>query len=249
MFLNMLSVSRLPFDFSSIRATGLRAIWGKLPVYTFGVLIVLDLLFVLLHVFVVANEKRLFYLDFAISIEMRDFLSLTRDQSLSEYWEYSKSVVTAALYLMVYAVSRHLVFAVFSMLFLFIALDNGFSIHENAFAFIGGPVAADLLSFIVIGGVFSLALYASWPRRNILAKHGARGALSTAVILAAFAVIVDALSGIVGKVVPKTYALFGLVEDGGELVALSLALSYALALFLICRTRDPQYFRSREIGE
>lgn len=247
MFTNMLSASRLPFDLPAIRAANRHTIWGRIPVHGFVALVGIDLLFMLLHLFAVTNDTGPFFLDFAISSETRDLFFLTRDQSASEYWEYAKSTITAALYLMVYLVSRHLAFAVFALLFIFITLDNGFSIHENTFAFIGEPVAGDVLSFLTIGGVFSLALYASWPRRNVLAKQGAKGALSTVAIIAAFAVIIDALKETVGKAIPEIYAEFGLIEDGGELLALSLALSYALALSRICRSKGPQHFRSREL--
>lgn len=158
--------------------------------------------------------------------------NLAMERGVSEIAEYGKTLVCAGLIAWVAVRTRQPAFAFFAWLYLVTFLDNAFELHERA----GNQGANFGLSdhvaqFVLLAGfaVIMLAAAVSTTRRTDAAYRPAAAALlALFALLAFFSVVLDALH------------LPTIVEDGGELVVLSLHLFAASLLVGAERTAAPR---------
>jgi hypothetical protein len=206
---------------------------GAMPLW---ILLAVDGLLIAAHVFVVGNEKSVFPLRFDVDTATRDFFSLTRDRSLSEWWEYTKTGLSAVAFGVAAKRRRTAFYAVLAGLLALATVDNAMGLHEAVGGWTGSALGD--LSFFAAVGLASLALLVwCWPRDSVESKNSFI-ALKLLMLLAAFVALSDYLTATVTHVIPKTSAVGGLIEDGGELVSISLLLALALALGFSGTARD-----------
>jgi hypothetical protein len=177
---------------------------------------------------------------------------LETDGGFAEQWGYVQQAAIALLLLALALRSRQWVFLPWAAVFAAALADDSLRLHENRGAWLAdrlgerlwfpdgllGLRANDLGEILVWGllAVVPLAAVVLLHRRSGAATR--RASLGVAALLAAYVLfggVVDQLHVLVMRT-PLGDAV-GTVEDGGELVALSLTLAYAVGLLAATRRR------------
>lgn len=195
----------------------------------FVVLILADLLFVVMYGLHVIGP---FFSSSLFSIES--------DLGLAEVFQYVKEL---AIMLLLVSVARRLGVSglyAWAAVFLYVVVDDAFSLHENLgehlaqvaeFApdFLRPRDVGELLVSAVAGGILFSAVGLSYWFGGSLFRSITHDLLLLFAGLVFFGVFVDMVHGGVrmGAVVARVLAL---IEDGGEMVMMSLILTYAWAL-------------------
>jgi len=182
---------------------------------------------------------------FADGLGLRDpFLQIELDRSLPEIYGYAKTATAAALLLLLGRRHAQPIYAALAFVFLLILADGALRIHETVGDHVARSVpweaafrlrpddfgeASVFAAWLII--LIAAAAYGMWRSGR---AHRDAGILFLAVIgiLAFFGVFVD-LAGIVAGISGwrAAGALLGLLDDAGELAALSLALLLAWTLW------------------
>lgn len=202
-----------------------------------AVLVAFDSVLILLHCAVVLAERGIIDLGSVASMRRLD---ISRDWSVAEYTEYAKAVAAAIALGVAFAASSRPVFLILAAFFAYLGIDNGFRLHEAAAggSAEGAVAPGELVYFVLTGAALAALLMLAWPRVAARTRdaHRVHVAVMILAILAygAFAVGVDAVHLFVAHHVAYTDAVLGLLEDGGELVMLSVAVILAVAIALRC---------------
>ena len=187
-----------------------------------GVLLIMDALLIFLHIMKV--------------------ISITMDGGVSELFENTKIALAALCYAMIFAYRRRLIFLALAVIFILVFADNTLTIHESLgkqLQVIYGDVrfygmhAKDLGELLVFGvyaalSISLLGLGLVWSD-GVYRTYGLVAILSLC-ILGGFAVGIDFLHAIVGDSNRLLNGLLNLIEDGGELVAISIICATAFAI-------------------
>lgn len=193
-------------------------LWGGLLI---GLLAV-DAVFLLLHVGRVRYD-----------LPAGDRWLISFDRGYAEIFQYLKLAVVA-VHLGRLALDRRMVlYAGWSMLFLYFLFDDSLELHERAGDWLGdvlgdpsvgpmdgrdlGQVLVALAVLVVVGGI----ILAMWPPPGSPDARFSIGLGTLVGLLGFFGVVVDAIDGL---------DLFGITEDGGEMAALSLIVAYVLVV-------------------
>lgn len=205
-------------------------------------LIICDLVFISLHVTHMATrivDGLGWFRDHRFSLEV--------DNGFAERFEYGKTAACIVAMFGCWIRTRQPVYAAFAAALAFVLADNAFYVHETfgevakgafapaARAFQGAPQALGELAFYAVVGPAIFGLVAAAFQRT-RADHRPFALAFVLVLLALgfFGVGVDLLHAAVRYLHPVVNAGFGFVEDGGELVILSLACALSLAAFATC---------------
>jgi hypothetical protein len=167
--------------------------------------------------------------------------SLELDRGYAEFFQYAKVFSIAMMLLAVTARSRIAGYGVWALLFVYLLLDDAFQIHED----FGGYLASRLEFAPAIGlraqdfGELAVSVIAAVVFLSLLAlfyssaaggfRKASRHLLVLLVALAFFGIFVDLLHVAV-KMGWKITWLFGVIEDGGEMVAVSFMAAYVFLL-------------------
>lgn len=171
-----------------------------------------------------------------------DALRLDRDRSVGEFFNYLQALVTVALLGRAFVTSRQGVYLAWALVFWFILLDDAMLVHERV-----GRALADGLDFPALAGlrpqdvgellVWGVAAALSlpllvWGFRSSTREAAGYGAVLTLIFgaLVFFALGMDMVHILAGHWSRLADAAIAIVEDGGEMLALALACSYALLL-------------------
>ncbi len=164
------------------------------------------------------------------------------DRSYSEAFQYLKLSWVAFLLAAVARTRRAPVLGAWSATFLYLACDDALQIHERGGAWVvrelGLPGAfglrdQDMGELLVSGGagiVLFGAIALLHRRSGDDAKHASRDLLLLTGLLVLFGVGFDMLHQLVNDTFLR--AAFVVLEDGGELIAVSLLAAYAFRLHL-----------------
>jgi hypothetical protein len=175
-----------------------------------------------------------------------DLLSLGYDRSYSEFYQYMKFVWIAILLSMIGRGREKLYLLGWVLLFVYFLLDDALQIHET-----GGTVVAEWLRIdaalnlrakdfgeIIVSLAAGLLIFVPIAWAWIVGPSWFRAlSIDLAVLvglLVVFGVGVDAVHMMVRPLIPIDYFkyvdfLVGVLEDGGEMVAVSLLTWYAYA--------------------
>lgn len=171
-----------------------------------------------------------------------ELFSLETDRGYSEVYQYLKVLSIVALLFFVLTRTRVAGYGVWFLLFLYLLLDDALSIHEE----FGGYLAANLGFVPALGlraqdfgelavstGVFivfltMLSLF--YVRGSETFQEVSRHLLVMLVALAFFGIFVDMLHVAV-DLGWKISFLLGVVEDGGELLVMSIMAWYVFLLY------------------
>lgn len=171
--------------------------------------------------------------------------SLERDRGYSEIFQYVKEYWSALLLGFLAIQARSLLYLSWSGLFFYLLLDDSMKIHERLGSFISkefsfspmfGLRAIDLgeLTVSALVGLFFLAAIAinyRWGDR--FSKKVSKSLIKLLFALAFFGIVVDMLHiglsrlPLVGRFFDR---LLGIVEDGGELIVMSLIVCFLFSL-------------------
>ncbi|MDT0275701.1 hypothetical protein [Blastococcus goldschmidtiae] len=175
---------------------------------------------------------------------------LRTENGWPEQFAYAKEATSAGLLLLLWRRTRGGVFAAWAAVFACALVDDRLQIHERAGGWlarqlslpegIAGLRGQDLGELAIWGvlGVFPLVAVAVLHRRSPdQVRAASRGMAVVVAGYAFFGVVVDQLHSMtLGGPLDRT---LGILEDGGELVLLSVAVGYVGALLVAARRTRP----------
>jgi len=173
--------------------------------------------------------------------------SIVNDHGLPETFNQLKALLAAALLYTTWTRTRQPVYLCWAFIFAVAFLDDALRIHEQAGEMLAGILLAgvaakhrEFIGQLLVAGIYAIVFgamlllaHASGERRHARASSLV---LFVFAIVVFFAVVVDALHGVLLAVRPELrasmvfQALFNVLEEGGELFSLSLALAVVIAI-------------------
>lgn len=195
-----------------------------------------DFAFVVLHLIFTAN------------IMDNPLLSLEKDRGAAEFYQYIKEFWIAILLLVAFKKTRTIGFGMWALLFMYLLLDDALSIHEKVGGLIAGHIdftarlgfgpqhLGELVVSAVAGAVLLSALILPYLHGSTTYRQISRHLFSLLLALAFFGVFIDALHVIVPW--EGLYSFFGILEDGGEMVVMSVVVWYVYLLNAVDHTTE-----------
>jgi hypothetical protein len=183
-------------------------------------LVTIDLLLILMHVNVALSPDE-------VQGAWSDFFRIDRDLSLSEWFE---TAMMSAAIMMIVADARRLrrpCYLLLAVLLTAMLLDNVVGGHEKVGAWLApekravGEFALVAATTMVFAALACLAH--RWARAN--ERSGLGAMLIVLAVFALFAVAVDFMHELALALGPAIYAALAVVEEGGELLSLSVLLA------------------------
>ncbi len=170
-----------------------------------------------------------------------ELFSLERDRGFPELFQYVKISLIVILLLLVLKKSKEIGYGVWALLFVYLLFDDALGIHES----LGGYIATNLafapaiglrakdfgeLAVSVIAATVFLSSFAMFYLRGSDAfKEVSKHLLMLLMALAFFGVFVDMLHVAI-KMGWKIRFLLGVVEDGGEMIVVTIIAWYVFLL-------------------
>jgi hypothetical protein len=178
-----------------------------------------------------------------ILIQQFDLFRIDRDGTLAEWFNYLQTIMCVTLLLGVYRATRQPVYAAWAMVFSIVVADDSLMLHERASHYFVGALgipalpglrpheSGELLAWAMIGIVLVGILWWGFARSGRSARiAGAVLALAFAALIF-FAIGLDILHVAFAQTGTALYALFAVLEDGGEMLSIGLACALALLLY------------------
>ncbi|MGE0625674.1 MAG: hypothetical protein AB7I04_13065 [Pseudomonadales bacterium] len=193
-----------------------------------GMLVIIDLLFMGVHVVHAWTP----WLD-------GGHYSIEADRGLAEIYQYIKEFWVAACMAAAFLMTRIRAFLGWSALFAFLLLDDAAQIHERVGYWLGqglglrgfAGLRADDFGELLFAGLIGLLTFAMIAhtlfRGEPTARRSTRDVFLLVGTLAFFGVAVDAVHVISYFEAPLVAPLLALIEDGGEMVVVSMLTCYA----------------------
>jgi hypothetical protein len=194
-----------------------------------ALLFLADLSFIILHIFHV-------YIGW-----LPDSLySLSRDRGYAEFFQYTKELWIAVLFLALAVYQRKPVYLIFSFLFLYFLIDDSFEFHEQTGSLMAETLhleplfglrsvdMGELAVSIFFGGLFFTAIgitYAMSPARE---RKISTQVILLIVFMAVFGVLLDMFEIITEH--PGLSELLKILEEGGEMLVMSVITWFAYRL-------------------
>lgn len=174
---------------------------------------------------------------------------LEEDGSPSEIFEYVKEYWIAVMFVLIAFLRSERSYLAWAAVFVYILLDDVLQVHEQLGTRIaellptGGLLglhvqdAGELLAAAMIGGVLliALALADAWGSAESRVVSRQVGVLLA--LLVVIAVLLDAVHSLIGNLYAST--IVATLEDGGELVVMSLVCWYVLRVVLYATRSTP----------
>lgn len=170
--------------------------------------------------------------------------SIEQDGGYSERYEYAKTAACSLALGACFAATRQPVHAGLAVIYVLLLSDNAFELHERLgeeasvlfgpaqSLFATAPQALGEVLVFGLGGLMVLAIAViTWRRSSPEHRDMAMPSLVLIGLLGVFGVGVDLVHAAFSASYPLD-RLFGLIEDGGELVVLSVSCAIALGLVL-----------------
>ncbi|WP_282162206.1 hypothetical protein [Ulvibacterium marinum] len=194
----------------------------------------------------------------ALTNERIDFLNVSIDGSLPEIIQYTKFVIVLFILSYLMFQKKRKKFICWFVLFFVMLLDDAFSLHESSGKYLA--ITLDIQPFMGLRSVdYGELLYAFAAGIIILPlmsycyifgdKTFKKSFLDLSlllIVLLFFGIFIDMLHSYFSDIYPLG-GIFGLLEDGGEMIALSLIAWYLL--FIAISTNNRQvYLHSPLLG-
>lgn len=202
--------------------------WMRVPA-VIGALLLIDLILIVIHCVGLAYFR----------MGLSSLWSVEKDHGYPELYQYGKELLGALCLGLLYLRSRQPVYLGWGLLFFYFMLDDGLRLHERAGAAVLAATGAEVtslttqlaeLSLSAVVGAFIFTLLAiGYARADAPARRVSKILLILLAAMVFCAVVVDVIHGWVGETSPLRYAL-GVLEDGGEMVAMSAIAGYVTAL-------------------
>lgn len=211
------------------------------PIKFLGLFLATDVVFIIIHIIYLNTNL--------ISSEL---FSIEQDRGYAEFFQYIKEYWIALLLGLLGLRTRSVLYFAWSLLFFYLLLDDSCSIHEKLGATISYRIglspafnlrSVDFGELIVSAcvGLFFLVLIAiAYRLGDRLSRKTSRHLVILLFALALFGIVVDMLH--IALPFPSLASFFGLLEDGGEMVVMSMM---AWLVFSVSE-RSEQYANSLE---
>ncbi len=197
-------------------------------------LVLTDVAFIVAHTFYYINGDRIEYR----YSSYRSLLHLEIDGSYPEFFQYLKFFWCGLIGFIYAARLRHLGFVFIGILFWYLLFDDLLKFHERAGGDIAGMLTLEPLfglrlqdyGELIYAAMVGIPVFAIFAILIAMSQGKIRYQFMTiaALILAlgVFGVLVDLFHGAIGTIGQNLRFTFGAIEDGGEMIVVSLALSY-----------------------
>ncbi|MFS4468979.1 hypothetical protein [Maribacter sp. 2210JD10-5] len=171
------------------------------------------------------------------------FLLITVDQSIPEFFQYVKYLLIIVLLIKIIHAAKRFQFISWAFFFLILFVDDSIGIHENAGIFLSekfnfnsmfGLRAEDIGELLytgLIGFIIIIAFVASFLKGDKMFKRNSIDLSILIFFFLLFGVGFDMLHQILSSS-SKLNFLFGMIEDGGEMIMMSIILWYIYHLSL-----------------
>jgi hypothetical protein len=186
-----------------------------------GLLIIADLSFIILHILHVYTGW------------LPDSLySLSRDRGYAEFFQYTKELWIAVLFLALAIQQRKPVYLIFSFLFLYFLIDDSFEFHEQAGSLMAETLhleplfglrsvdMGELAVSIIFGGLFFTAIGITYAMSTPVERRVSIQVILLIVVMAVFGVLLDMFEIITEH--PGLSELLKILEEGGEMLVMSV---------------------------
>jgi len=193
-------------------------------------LILTDLIFIIIHCLFTFSMNDF---DYLITVDKNYLYSIENDQGYSEIFQYIKEFWILLLLLFLSFKKKHLIYFIWSLLFFYLLLDDSLSIHEEIGEYLANYFnietrynlrAVDFGELLVSFGVgvsfLSFLSFTYFRAVNDVRKFSVH-IFILLLFLVFFGVFIDMLHTFLGD----DWKL-GLIEDGGEMIAMSLITAY-----------------------
>jgi len=163
-------------------------------------------------------------------------LKITEDRGYAEVFQYIKEFWIAGLLLTLALRTYSLLYFAWSLLFSYVLLDDALRIHETLSKVIRFPsllglnrrASGEIIIFGVIGLCFLILVAVTYRLGSPLARSASRFLAVMVLALGFTGVFIDGLHIVVQ--VELLDPIFTILEDGGEMIIMSLTLSFVLLL-------------------
>ena len=164
--------------------------------------------------------------------------SIERDLGFAEIYQYIKEFWTIVLLLFLAIKERHFTYLLWSLLFVYLLLDDSFTIHEeyglylsNYFEFkpmfyLRAIDFGELIVSFFSGFVLLTSIGVSLLFTDNYVKQTSKHLFFLLIMLAFFGIFVDMLH----QVLPWAKKIMGLIEDGGEMIVISITVWYTFGI-------------------
>jgi hypothetical protein len=189
-------------------------------------LITTDIVFILLHCF------------YRLDIISNPLFSIEKNFGYAEVFQYIKELWIALLLLIYAKIYKYHIYTAWAMLFTYFLLDDALEIHEKYGLYISRyfdfipmfNLRAEDFGELCISFIFGLTIFSLIAKTYLStdreAKIFSRGLFILVMLLAFFGIFVDMLH----IAIPWKKSIWGLIEDGGEMLVMSFILIYVFNL-------------------
>lgn len=172
---------------------------------------------------------------------------LEKDGGFPEWYGYAKTAATAWFFALAYWRSRALVYASWALICLVVLLDDSLEVHERLGEFwadtwqivkfwgLRSRDVGELIVWACLGAVVFGPLAYGFTTADARDRRISNTALAIFAGLAGFAVVGDLLHRIFKKSIDGADTVLTALEDGGELVMLSVFCAYACGIAIFYR--------------
>jgi hypothetical protein len=192
-------------------------------------LLIADLAFILLHGV------------YMVHFVSNPLFSIEKDLGYAEVYQYIKEFWIVVL-LFITAIKRsHIIYFAWSLLFMYLLLDDSLQIHENfgrylvnyfdfhAMFYLRAQDFGELSVSMLFGFLLFTFIGISYLFSDHIAKQISKHLFILVMSVAFFGVLVDMLH----IAIPWGKSIWGLIEDGGEMLIMSIIVWYVFDLKLI----------------
>ncbi len=199
-------------------------------------LLIADLMFIIFHIGHLLTTDKV-----TLAAQNHSPFALGKDLGLAESFMYVQEYWTVLLFLVLAFQKRKIIFLGWSLLFLFIMFDDIFQLHEHAgytisawlellpVSFLRANDLGELVFYILVGMVFLLLLVVPY----LLTDRETRQLSNQFLVLMGLLIFCGVVLDMFQLMFVKQKVMFdivGILEDGGELVVISVICWYTYVL-------------------
>lgn len=175
---------------------------------------------------------------YTMDLVSNDIYSIDTDGGYAEMFQYIKEYWIVVILFVLAIRRKHIIYFAWSSLFMYFLLDDSLKIHETFGTYLVNyfefqpmfQLRAQDLGELGVSILFGLLLFtfisASYLFSDNVAKRISKHLFILVISVAFFGVIVDMLH----TIIPWGKTLFGFIEDGGEMLVMSIIVWYVINL-------------------
>ena len=199
------------------------------------VLLGIDVFFIGVHVLLSALK----YFGFLEAGSLKYF-KVTQEGGIPEIFNYFKLCLVSVVLMLIYLRSRIPIYLILALIFTYALLDDAFTLHERLSLDLAEALVlpdmweqstyAQPLYFAIVATLLIPMLLGGWINANSTHRRLSLAMIASLCVLAFFAVFVDFVHSLVSDYSRIADKALALVEDGGEMLAVTLSCWVALSI-------------------